>query len=278
MAKHPAEVFGHALAASSNQTLIDREKYWCPFVNQKCNKQSRLIKYPMGVCAVRYGEQIVALSPRRFLQDNIVFKDIADHYFNTRDNLLVFSEIGLSQIGTFDYVMVKHKPLSNEVEDFIIIEFQTGQTTGTGQLVKALEDFMHGEDIEGKNYSFGLNLADIWKRSFTQILNKGIVLEHWGHKIYWIVQEPVYKNLLDRYNLNGMTCNPEHKVVFAIYDLRLIDNEYELFQTRLESSTIDSLFSAFRNNPNIPSKDAFVAKLKNKIKSRIELQLQLNKS
>ena len=62
-----------------------------------------------------------------------------------------------------------------------------------------------GEDIQGKNYGFGLNLADIWKRSFTQILNKGIVLENWGHKIYWVVQEPVYQYFMNRYNLNGMT-------------------------------------------------------------------------
>jgi Restriction endonuclease NotI len=88
----------------------------------------------MGVCSVRYGNSIVALCPRRFLQDNIVFKNIADHYFKTRNDLVVFSEIGLPHTGTFDYVMVKHKPFSSDIEDFIVIEFQTGQTTGTGQI------------------------------------------------------------------------------------------------------------------------------------------------
>ena len=127
-----------------------------------------------------------------------------------------------------------------------MIEFQTGQTTYTGRLVTGLEDFMQGKDIRAASYGFGLNLADIWKRTFTQILTKGIVLERWGHKIYWIVQEPIYQDFLNRYQLQGMTYNPSHSTLFAIYDLRRADDRYELYQTRLESSTIDNLFNAFR--------------------------------
>ena len=145
MAKHPAEVFGCSFKEASDLPKKGRKKYWCPFADDKCNKQSRLIKYPMGVCSVRYGDETIALCPRRFLQNNIIFKDIADHYFKTRNDLVVFSEIGLSQTGTFDYVMVKHKPFSSDIEDFVIIEFQTGQTTGTGQLVQALKDCLKGK-------------------------------------------------------------------------------------------------------------------------------------
>ena len=122
MAKHPAEVFGYSFRAALDLPKKSRKKYRCPFTNDKCNKQSRLIKYPMGVCSVQYGDNLVALCPRRFLQDNTVFKDIADHYFQTRNDLVVFSEIGLAQTGTFDYVMVKHKPFSSEIEDFVVIE------------------------------------------------------------------------------------------------------------------------------------------------------------
>ena len=220
MAKYPAEVFGNPVRSAPGRFKNARKKYWCPFVDDKCNKQSRLIKYPMGVCSVRYGDETIALCPRRFLQANTVFKDIADHHFKTTNDLVVFSEIGLSQTGTFDFVMVKHRPFSSEIEDFVVVEFQTGQTTGTGQLVKGLKEAIKGEDIHGRNYGFGLNLADIWKRSFTQILNKGIVLENWGHKIFWVIQEPVYRDFLNRYNLSGMGYDDKHTTVFAIYDLR----------------------------------------------------------
>ena len=274
MAKHPAEVFGYPIKSVSELSKKGSKKYWCPFAKNKCNKQSRLIRYPMGVCSVRYDDSIVALCPRRFLQDNIVFKNIADHYFKTRNDLVVFSEIGLSHTGTFDYVMVKHKPFSSDIEDFVVIEFQTGQTTSTGQLIQGLKDCMKGEDVEGKSYGFGLNLADIWKRSFTQIFNKGIVMENWGHKIFWVVQEPVYQDFLNRYNLNGMAYHDEHATVFAIYDIKKEFGKYNLFDTKIESSTIDDLFNAFRNNPNIPSKETFVNKLKTKLTAKMELKLE----
>lgn len=277
MAKHPAEVFGYPISARSPKSREARKKYWCRFAQQKCNKQSRLIPFPMGVCSVQYGDQVIALSPRRFLENNTVFKDIADHHFKTRNNLMVFSEVGLAGTGTFDYVMVKHKPLSSDIEDFVVIEFQTGQTTGTGKLVQALKDFLaQGKrGVEGRTYAFGLNMADIWKRSFTQILNKGIVLENWGHKIYWVVQEPVYQNLLDRYNLNGIAYSPKHSTIFAIYDIKKQGDKYRLFQTRIESSTIDDLFRAFRNNPNIPSKDAFIDRLKGRLTAKMHLDIRL---
>jgi ribosomal protein S6 len=50
--------------------------------------------------------------------------------------------------------------------------------------------------------------------------------------------------------------------------------KYNLFDTRIESSTIDDLFNAFRNNPNIPSKKTFVNKLKTKLTAKMELKLE----
>jgi len=264
MRKHPAEIFGFPLST----TPATKKKYWCPYTDKKCNKQSRIIKYPMGVCSIQYGDQIIALCPRRFLQNHIVFKDIAEHYFGTRHNILVFSEIALKDVGTFDYVMVKHKPLSYEIEDFVIIEFQTGQTTGAGNLVRALRDFLNGKNVEGSTYNFGLNMADIWKRSFTQILNKGITVEQWKNKIYWVVQEPIYQNFVNRYNLDEMYYKEAHKTVFMIYDLKQQGSDIILYRTRVESSTIDDLFKAFRNSPNIPPKEDFKAKLRKRIETK----------
>jgi hypothetical protein len=281
MEKHPAEIFGHPIDVNSPQAQDHRKQHWCPFANKPCDKKSRLIDYPMGVCSVQYGEEIIALSPKRFLQDNTIFYDIADHHFGRRHDLLVFSEVSIPKaghLGRFDYVMAKHRPLSSEIEDFVIIELQTGQTTSTGALVQALEDFTQGKDLSGTSYAFGMNLADVWKRTFTQILTKGIALERWGHKIYWIVQEPVYQNFLDRYQLHGMSYDPDHSTIFAIYDLERSGKQYTLHQTRIESSTIDDLFKAFRTNLEIPPKDAFVNKLQKmieKTEDNVHLEVQL---
>jgi hypothetical protein len=250
MIKHPAEIFGYYFEDRSERAKISRDQHWCPFANDQCNKQSRLIDFPMGVCSIKYGNEIIAVCPRRFLQNRIIFRNIAEHYFNTVDNILLFAEVGLKRVGNFDFILVKHKPLSCDVEDFVIVEFQTGQTTSTGKLVEAYTDYLAGKDIRNTSYNFGMNLADIWKRTFTQILNKGIVLEHWGNKAYWVVQEPVYQNFLNRYNLNGMGFNEKYNTVFFIYDIETVGNNCSLVSTRIESSSTDELFNAFRKNPD----------------------------
>lgn len=275
MAKYPSEIFGYPTSASGGKVDEVRAKHWCPFVNKICYKQSRLIDYPFGVCTAHVSGKEVAICPRRFLDGHTVFTDVAQHHFKTTNDILVFSETRLEDIGSFDFVMVKHKPMSPEIEDFVAIEFQTGQTTGTGQLVKGLTDFVAGESLVYKTYGFGLNLYDIWKRTFTQILNKGVIMENWGKKIFWIVQEPVYKYFETRYSLQKLSYDSHHSTVFALYDLKSAKQKFDLIATRKISASMDQLFAAFRNNPNIPPVEKFVEMLKGKIEGEAQISLEL---
>ncbi len=273
--KFPSEVFGYPYFDHSTKAEEARAKHLCPFVDKVCYKQSRLIDFPFGVCTAHVNDDEVALCPRRFLDRDAIFTDIARHHFNTIANILVFSEIRLVDVGSFDFVMVKHRPLSAEIEDFVVVEFQTGQTTGTGQLVQGLKDFLAGEKMAYKSYGFGLNMYDIWKRTFTQILNKGVIMESWKKRIYWVVQEPVYRNFEERYNLQKIKYDPRHSTVFALYDLKRGGDRFDLLATRKTSASIDQLFGAFRNNPNIPSLDTFLAGLKGKIEAEAQVSLHL---
>ncbi len=65
------------------------------------------------------------------------------HYFGQLANLVVFSEVKLPNVGTIDFVLVRHKPMRAEVEDFIPVEFQSDSTTGTGSLVQSLKPAHH---------------------------------------------------------------------------------------------------------------------------------------
>jgi hypothetical protein len=275
--KHPAEVFGYPISDHSPEAQDARQRHWCPFVDKVCDKKSRLIDYPMGVCSVTYRDDVIAVSPRRFRQDDIVFKDVAAHYFGDLNNLMVFDEVNLRGVGNFDFVMVRHKPLSAQIEDFVVIEFQTGQTTSTGKLVDALCDFMAGHSVAGGSYNFGLNLYDIWKRAYTQILNKGVVLENWGHRIYWVTQERVFADLVKRYELlGGLGVDSNHASFFANYNL--VPNQtgrYSMQLSRYLSATTDQLFNALRDNPRLPSKDAFIRVLSKKVQGNAQLRLRL---
>jgi hypothetical protein len=167
--------------------------------------------------------------------------------------------------------------MSFEIEDFVAIEFQTGQTTGTGKLVEGLKDYLARKRVSEKSYGFGLNLADVWKRSFTQILNKGVIMENWQKKIYWVVQEPVYKYLETRYNLKSLDFQPDHSTVFALYDLKQSPEKFDLVASRKVSASMARLFAAFRNNTVMPSVEDFVAALKRKIQAEAQISLRLGR-
>ncbi len=277
MAKFPSEIFGFFWQDTSQEAKGAREKYWCPFHNSVCYKQSRLLSHPFGVCTAHVEGKEIALCPRRFLEKNIIFRDIAIRHFKSCDNILVFAEVRLGKIGNFDFVLVKHKPMSAEVEDFVIVEFQTGQTTSTGKLVNGLKDFLQdGQFQQGISYNFGINTYDIWKRTFTQILNKGIILEKWKRKIIWVIQEPIFEYFQYKYRLQQLSYNETHSTVFALYDLHPNQDALVLTESQILSSTIDDLFNAFRKNDDIPPVEQFIDRLEAKLKDDTKLGLRLD--
>lgn len=276
----PAEVFGYPIANRSSKAQDVRNRHLCPFVNGVCKKKSRLINYPFGVCSVELPGGIRTTCPRRFEERGTiegiprVLEDIALHYFGDFNNVIPFAEVKLPQIGTIDYVLVRHKPMKAEVDDFVAVEFQTDSTTGTGQIVQALRDFVAGEDVTGRSYAFGMNTYDTIKRSMTQLLNKGIVYESWNIKCYWVIQEYIYGNLIKRYGLKQKGYSPQHASRLALYDLVPKDDCLTLSTPRFVSTTVNELFRAMRNNPGLPDKDKFVRALNVKLQARLSVKFE----
>ncbi|REE82143.1 restriction endonuclease NotI [Lutibacter oceani] len=269
--RNPNEIFTYPLDNDSDNAQEAVNYYNCRFTGKICDKQSRMINYPMGVCSVNHSGKKPIICPNRFLEDNIVFTNICISAFGSTDNVLLFKEVRLKDVGTFDFVLVKHKPISSEVEDFCIVEFQSDSTTGTGKLVNALKDFMNGDDLKNKNYSFGMNTYNTIKLSYIQMLIKGQVMESWDKKIFWVMQDFVFDNMVDRFNLADLDYTEEDNTKYHIYDLELKDNLYNLKLIRKKSTTISNLIKAFTHQPT-PSIDSFI----NKLEEKIELKLGLS--
>ena len=279
MSNHQVEIFGYFVGDSSPEALQGRKKHWCPFVDGVCNKNSRLIDYPFGVCTVLHSDALFTICPCRFEEKGaidipLVLENIALHYFGNLDNLVLFSEVRLPNVGTIDFVLVRHKRVKVEIEDFVPVEFQSDSTTGTGPLVQGLKDFMAGMNVLGKRYNFGINTYDTIKRSITQLFNKGIVYENWGIKSYWVIQEYIYANLVKRYGLKRDGYLEEHASRFALQELSLENNQVKLQSTRYVSVSVDEVYQAMRNNPSLPKKDQFVATLNKKLKARLSLKFE----
>lgn len=276
----PAEIFGYPPYNQTLEARKAREHHWCPFLDKKCIKQSRLLQYPFGVCSAEHHGAICAICPQRFEEldaptgSSRVLTDIAQHYFGSIDNVLAFPEVKLPNIGNIDYVLVSHKPLRAEVEDFVAVEFQTDSTTGTGTIVQSLTDFIAGQDITTRTYHFGMNTYDTIKRSMTQLFNKGIVYEKWNTHCYWVIQEYIYANLARRYGFKTEGYEAEHASRFALYEFAIQHERLSLHPTRMISTTVDEVYQAMRHNPGLPGKDDFVNMLNTKLKARLRIQFE----
>ena len=272
----PAEIFGFPAANREDAAEEVRRRHLCSFMQSTCDKKSRLLDFPFGVCSVEHSGGIRAVCPHRFGERGalegvpIVLENIATHYFGDINNTVIFSELALPGVGRIDYVIVRHKPMTREVDDFTTVEIQSDSTTSTGKLVEGMRDFQQGNDLSLKSYGFNMNTYDSIKRAITQLMNKGIVYEHWGTKCYWVIQEYIYANLVNRYGfkLDGFT--QEDTSIFALYDIVPDGGQLRLTPTRYVSTSVEEVYQAMRHNRAIPQKDEFVRKL------NAELRLKLN--
>ena len=273
--KRPAEIFGYPIDNLTQAATEARQRHHCPFRGQGCNKRSRLVSYPFGVCSVEFNGELHAICPRRFDERAsgpdvpIVIRDIALDYFGNTDNTVVFPEVGLSGVGKIDYLLIRHKPMKPEVDDFVAIEIQSDSTTGTGQLVQGMRDFVAGDAVQTMSYKFGMNTYDSIKRMTTQLMNKGLVYETWGTKCYWVIQEYIFTNLVRRYGLKLDGVSEEHATRFAVYDLVRKQDRMTLTATRFVSSSVDAIYQGMRTHRAMPSKDDFIRTLNAKLKRKL---------
>ena len=126
----PAEIFGYPAVNLGETAQEVRRRHWCPFMQNTCDKKSRLLDFPFGVCSVEHSGGIRAVCPRRYDERGTlegvprVLEDIAKHYFGDTNNTVIFSELSIPKVGRIDYVIVRHKPMMREVDDFIAVEIQ----------------------------------------------------------------------------------------------------------------------------------------------------------
>ena len=97
-------------------------------------------------------------------------------------------------------------------------------------------------------------------------MNKGLVYEAWDTKCYWVIQEYIFTNVVQRFGLNLDGVSEEHATRFALYDLVRKQDRVTLTATRFASSSIDAIYQAMRVHRSMPSKDAFIRTLNTKLK------------
>jgi hypothetical protein len=193
-------------------TRADQEIDWravslerfCPYLNRECEKTRKSNpEITIGTCAVEYGRERkqLMICPHRLLERNQVFLDCV-HLLTLHEpgnELHIVPEVGIPG-GSVDYFLVS--AVGGKVKDFVGIELQTLDTTGT--VWPERQRFLDEQDIEvdvsdiNSSKKFGMNWKMTAKTALVQLhhevetfegINKHLVLVLQDHLLAYMRRE-----------------------------------------------------------------------------------------
>lgn len=178
----------------------------CPFTNTRCFKVRKSSpEISIGTCSVRHGkhEKNVVICPHRMLERRQVFTDcfhlLTQH--EPGNELHIIPEVSIPG-GSVDYFLASVK--KGKVRDFVAIEFQTLDTTGTvwperQRLLASLGIRVSPKDSKSAK-TFGMNWKMTAKTILVQLHHKVDTLEHISKRFVLVIQDCLLEYLQDQFN------------------------------------------------------------------------------
>lgn len=208
------ELFGHYTQAVSQdewKEIVDKQI--CVYTNTKCFKVRKSEPdISIGTCTVNYGKEKrnIIICPKRLLQKKQVFTDCI-HLLTKHEpgnEFHVVSEVSIPG-GSIDYFLVSAR--DNKVKDFVGIEFQTLDTTGTvyperQRLLKSVGIDVAHKDVVSKK-KFGMNWKMTAKTILVQLHHKIDTFEHVGKHLVLVIQDCFLNYMSKEFNFSHLS-NP----------------------------------------------------------------------
>lgn len=212
------EVFGYPPENKSSEAREARANYRCPFLGKRCVKESRRLDYPFGACSVRQiqDETAIVICPMRFYEDNqAIIEEVGHRLCGEAARLVRIPEV---RVGRFsiDWVIACCDTFGTLV-DYHGIEVVAVDTTGS--LDRYFDAYMKGGDWQNIKQRYGINWANVYKRTLPQLIAKGALLTSYGKKLGIIIQNRLVERLQERFIIPREP-EPSANVVFFSYQLR----------------------------------------------------------
>lgn len=197
--KYPLEIFGYPYTDRSEAAQQARAEQYCPFLKGECKKPRKSEPHvKVGICTVGYKGDFsdrflpVIICPHR-LDTPTIFEVIKTDYFGVLadDEKVAWApEVSLGEAGSVDYVAVKMKKDENidATNDFVCVELQAAGTTGTPW--QAILEYRQTGQFQSNTYNYGINWAnEFLKTMMQQVYKKGAIIESWGKRIIFVIQD-----------------------------------------------------------------------------------------
>ncbi len=182
----------------------------CSYTNKTCYKiRKSNPEISIGTCSVLYGKvpEPVIICPVRLIERRQIFTDCF-HLLTTHEpgnELHIIPEVSIPG-GSVDYFLVSVK--DGKVKDFVGIELQTLDTTGTvwperQRMLKAL-GVPRSDDAEESTKTFGMNWKMTAKTILVQMHHKVHTFEHINKKLVLVIQDKLLNYMTKEFKFDHL--------------------------------------------------------------------------
>lgn len=198
------ELFGTCVEKRSQNWREVVKAQQCPFLGKKCYKVRKSDPdISIGSCTVLYGTppEPVIICPTRLIERRQIFADCL-HLLTSHEpgnELHIVPEVSVPG-GSVDYFLVSVR--GGKVKDFVGIELQTLDTTGTvwPERQRLLKELGIPNIAETPPKPYGMNWKMTAKTILVQMHHKIQTFEHVNKKLALVIQDRLLKYMSGEFN------------------------------------------------------------------------------
>jgi len=239
------ELFGHSAVEPGQNWKAIVKKQQCPFLGKRCYKVRKSDpSISIGTCTVLYGRSAepIMICPTRLIDRRQIFVDCI-HLLSLHEpgnELHIVSEVSIPG-GTVDYFLVSAR--NGKVRDFIGIELQTLDTTGTvwperQRLLKQV-GVKRADVAETSDKPFGMNWKMTAKTILVQMHHKIQTFEHVNKKLVLVTQDVLLDYMTNEFSFAHLSNPPRSGDPMHFHAYRMaqqVDHTYKLTLEKLLST------------------------------------------
>lgn len=248
MSNNIAELYCHTITNDIDwKSLCETQQ--CTYLNKRCVKSRKSTpEHTIGTCSVIYGrgEDNIIICPHRLLERKQIFMDCIHllHSHEPGNELHLLSEISIPG-GNVDYFLVSTR--NRKVKDFVGIELQTLDTTGTVWPYR--QRFLASKNIETdisdreSNKPYGMNWKMTAKTILVQMHHKLETFEHLHKHLVLVVQDKLLDYMKKEFSFGHISDQAKNgdSLHFHSYKNELKDNSYQLSFFERKSTDVEGV-------------------------------------
>lgn len=244
-----AELYGVSIGNEATNWVDCINTQQCPYLERKCLKNRKSeANLTIGTCSVIYGkdENHIIICPHRLLERRQIFTDCL-HLLTSHEpgnELHVVSEVGIPG-GNVDYFLVSTS--HRKVRDFVAIELQTLDTTGTvwpyRQRFAATKGIRVNQADIDSDKPFGMNWKMTAKTILVQMHHKIETFEHINKHLVLVVQDKLLDYMEKEFSFSHISDNPKigDSMHFHAYNTDIQNDSYRINLANRKSTDAEGI-------------------------------------